>query len=99
MHLISIRNLREDAARYPDVKKQLDNWYATVKAANWQNLEEVRQIYQDAEAVGNFTVFNIKGNDYRLIVGINYENQTVYYKYLLTHSEYNKDKWKNDPYF
>ncbi|MBR8840155.1 MAG: type II toxin-antitoxin system HigB family toxin [Stigonema ocellatum SAG 48.90 = DSM 106950] len=40
-----------------------------------------------------------KRNDYRLIVGIDYENQVVYYKYFLTHAEYDKDKWKNDPYF
>jgi mRNA interferase HigB len=99
MHLISIRNLRVDTVRHPDVKKQVNDWYTTVSKANWQNLEDVRQIYRDAEAVGNFTVFNIKGNDYRLIVGIDYENQTVYYKYFLTHAEYDKDRWKNDPYF
>ena len=53
----------------------------------------------DAEALGNFTVFNIKGNAYRLIVGIDYEDSTIYYKYLLTHAEYDKNKWKNDSYF
>jgi mRNA interferase HigB len=99
MHLISIRNLRADAAQYPDAIKSINHWYATVTKSQWQNLEAVRQVYRDAEAVGNFTVFNIKGNNYRLIVGIDYENQTVYYKYFLTHSEYDKDKWKNDPYF
>ncbi|HEY9643136.1 MAG TPA: type II toxin-antitoxin system HigB family toxin [Coleofasciculaceae cyanobacterium] len=99
MHLISIRALRTDAALYPDAKKPVDDWYAIVKKAEWQTLEEVRRIYRDAEAVGNFTVFNIKGNSYRLIVGIDYKNQTVYYKYLLTHAEYDKGKWKNDPYF
>ncbi len=99
MHLISIRTLRDDAAMYPDVNKQVDSWYATVKKAEWQNLEDVRKIYRDAEAVGNLTVFNIKGNEYRLIVGIDYETQTVYYKYFLTHAEYDKNKWKNDPYF
>jgi mRNA interferase HigB len=99
MHLISIRNLRVDTAQYPDIKKQVNNWYTTVSKANWNNLEDVRQIYRDAEAVGNFTVFNVKGNDYRLIVGIDYENQAVYYKYFLTHAEYDKDRWKNDPYF
>jgi mRNA interferase HigB len=99
MHLITIRNLREDSAKYPDVKKQIDDWYANIKQAEWQNLEDVRKIYRDAEAVGNFTVFNIKGNDYRLIVGINYTKQTVYYKFFLTHAEYDKDKWKNDDYF
>ena len=99
MHLISIRNLRFDSARYLDAKRQVNDWYTTVRKANWENLEDVRQIYRDAEAVGNFTVFNIKGNDYRLIVGIDYENQTVYYKYFLTHAEYDKDRWKNDAYF
>ena len=99
MHLISIRNLRRDAAKYPDAISSINSWYATVKKLQWTNLEDVRQIYRDAEAVGNFTVFNIEGNNYRLIVGIDYENQTIYYKYFLTHSEYSKDKWKNDPYF
>ena len=66
MHLIAIRNLRTDTAQYPDVKKQIDNWYATVKKTEWQNLEDVRKISKDAEAVGNFAVFNIKDNDYRL---------------------------------
>lgn len=99
MHLISIRKLRTDTAQFPNVKQQIENWYATVKKAEWQSLEDVRRIYRDAEAVGNFTVFNIKGNDYRLIVGIDYENQVVYYKYFLTHAEYDKNNWKNDAYF
>ncbi|HLP90179.1 MAG TPA: type II toxin-antitoxin system HigB family toxin [Nostocaceae cyanobacterium] len=99
MHLISIRTLREEAAKYPDIKKQIDSWHDTIKKAEWQNLEDARKIYRDAEAVGNFTVFNIKGNNYRLIVGINYEDQVIYYKYLLTHAEYDRGKWKNDPNF
>jgi mRNA interferase HigB len=99
MHLISIRTLREEAAKYPDIRKQIEDWHKTVKKAEWQSLNDVQKVYRDAEAVGNFTVFNIKGNDYRLIVGINYQTKKVHYKYLLTHAEYNKDKWKNDYYF
>ena len=99
MHFITISKLRKDSAQYPDVKNQIDYFCATFKKAKFDNLEDVRKIYKDAEAVGNFTVFNIKGNDYRLIVGIDYESQTVYYKYFLTHAEYDKDKWKNDDYF
>ncbi len=99
MKLIAISRLRQDANRYPDVKKQVENWYKVVKNAQWNNLEEVKKIYKTAEAVGNFTVFNLKGNHYRLIVGIDYESQIIYYKYFLTHSEYDKNNWKNDPYF
>ena len=64
-----------------------------------ENLVDIQNIYANAEAVGNFTVFNIKGNNYRLIVDIIYSTQRIYIKYILTHAEYDKDKWKNDPYF
>lgn len=99
MHLIAITRLREVAAKYPDVSVQIEDWYTVVKAATWQNLNEVQKSYASTEAVGNFTVFNIKGNRYRLIVGINYVKQTIYFKYFLTHAEYDKDEWKNDPHF
>jgi mRNA interferase HigB len=99
MRLIAIKNLRNAAARYPDVKKIVETWYSIVKSADWSSLEDVRQVYRDAEAVGNFTVFNIKGNNYRLIVGINYVKQRIYFKYFLTHAEYDRNSWKNDPYY
>jgi mRNA interferase HigB len=97
MHLIAIKNLRNDAYIYPDAKKAVEAWYTVIKSSDWSSLEDIRKVYRDAEAVGNFTVFNIKGNKYRLIVGINYVKQRVYFKYFLTHAEYNRDVWKNDP--
>lgn len=99
MRFLSISRLRQETDRYPDVKKQIENWYDVVKKANWQNLEQVRENYREAEAVGKFTVFNLKGNHYRLIVDIDYQFQTIRYKYFLTHAEYDKGRWKNDPYF
>jgi mRNA interferase HigB len=97
MRLIAIKNLRNDAYIYPDAKKAVEAWYTVIKSSDWSSLEDIRKVYRDAEAVGNFTVFNIKGNKYRLIVGINYVKQRVYFKYFLTHAEYNRDVWKNDP--
>lgn len=99
MHLIAISRLRAATEQFPDVATQIEDWYAVVKVVEWQSLIEVQQTYASAEAVENFTVFNIKGNRYRLIVSINYQKQLVYFKYFLTHSEYDKDNWKNDPYF
>jgi mRNA interferase HigB len=55
---------------------------------------EIRQIYPSADIVGKYTVFNIKGNNYRLIAEINYRSQTIFVRYILTHSEYDKNKWK-----
>ncbi|MDJ0800318.1 MAG: type II toxin-antitoxin system HigB family toxin [Calothrix sp. MO_167.B12] len=77
----------------------LYDWYRVATKAEWKNLVEVQTTYPKAEAVGNFTVFNIKGNNYRLIIDIVYEAQRIYIKYVLTHAEYDRDKWKNDPYF
>lgn len=99
MHLIAISRLREAAAKFPDIATQIEDWNEIVKVVTWQNLTEVQQTYASAEAVGNFTVFNIKGNRYRLIVSMNYSRQLIYFKYFLTHAEYDKDNWKNDPYF
>lgn len=55
-------------------------------------MSEIRQAYPSADSVGNFTVFHIKGNDYRLIVSIDYVRQIVYVKYVLIHAEYDKDR-------
>jgi len=65
----------------------------------WSNISDVQAIYSTAEAVSNFTVFNIKGNKYRLIVDIVYSEATIFIKYVLTHAEYDKDKWKHDSYY
>lgn len=99
MHVISRRILREFCEAHADSCDALYDWYRVATKAEWKNLVEVQAIYPKAEAVGNFTVFNIKGNNYRLIVDIVYEAQRIYIKYVLTHAEYDKDKWKNDPYF
>lgn len=99
MRLIAIKKLREAAAIYPDISANIEDFYQVIKAANWQNLEEVKQSFSSAEAVGNFTVFKIRGNRYRLILCINYRQQIAFLKYLLTHADYDKDKWKNDSYY
>jgi len=99
MHIISYRCLREYGEKHADCCEALDNWYKIAQKANWSNLVEVQSVFPTAEAVSNFTVFNIKGNKYRLIVSIDYEKQLIYIKYIFTHAEYNKDKWKSDPYF
>jgi len=99
MHVISYKTLREYSESHADCTEALSNWYKIASKANWSNLVEVQAVFCKAEAVGNFTIFNIKGNKYRLIASIDYEGQLIYIKYVLTHAEYDEDKWKNDPYF
>lgn len=99
MRLIAIAKLREAASSYPDVSNQIEDFYRTIKTVYWQNLIDVQKTFSTAEAVGNFTVINIKGNKYRLILDINYKKQLIFFKYFLTHAEYDKDRWKNDPHY
>ncbi|MEA5506854.1 type II toxin-antitoxin system HigB family toxin [Halotia wernerae UHCC 0503] len=99
MHVISYRSLKEYTESHADCRNTIDNWYKVASKADWSNLIEVQSVFPKAEAVGNFTVFNIRGHKYRLIVSIDYEKQLIYIKYILTHAEYDKEEWKNDPHF
>jgi mRNA interferase HigB len=76
----------------------LDGWYRAAKSAQWKNLEEIRQTYAQADGipVGSkvYTVFNIGGNNFRLITEIFYEDQTVLVRHVLTQAEYGKENWK-----
>lgn len=97
MRIIAESRLKRLAENHGDCMEQVAAWVQTVRAARWHNLAEVRMTYPHADVVDSFTVFNIKGNDYRLIVGIDYRGGRVYIKYLLTHAEYDKGRWKIIP--
>ena len=94
MHVISRKKLLEAAERHGDLATPLDVWYRIAKRARWQNLAEVRRQLPAADAVGKFTVFNIKGKAYRLIAEINYRTGRVFLRHVLTHAEYSKGAWK-----
>lgn len=96
VRVISRSMLTEFAASHPDAAIPLDNWYRRARRASWRNLDETRIDYPHADPVGTCTVFNIAGNKYRLIVKINYRRQAVYTRFVLTHAEYDKEKWKHD---
>ena len=93
MHIISRKKLLEAAEEHGDLGEPLDAWYRMAKKASWRNLGEVRRLFPSADAVGGFTVFNIKGNAYRLITEINYRTARVFLRYVLTHAEYSKGDW------
>ena len=82
--------------QHPDSKSGLNSFVKLAGEVTWKNIIEVRETYSHADAVGACTVFNIKGNHYRLITKIDYRAQTIYIKRVLTHAEYDKEKWKKD---
>ena len=94
MRIISKAATAEFTAKRPIAVEPLMHWYRVAKRAAWKNITEVRLDFPHADPVGIFTVFNIGGNKYRLVTVIKYRWQVVYIREILTHEEYNREKWK-----
>jgi len=100
MRVVTWKRIRDFLSRHPRAAEPLKNWYQVARGAVWENLQDVRRVYPHADLVavasGNVvTVFNIGGNKYRLIAAIHYNRQRVYVLRILTHAEYDKDRWKD----
>jgi len=80
--------------KHPDALVPLMNWYRITRKADWNSLAEVRKDFGHADVVGRRTVFNIHGNDYRLVARVNYETKRVFVLHILTHAEYTKGEWR-----
>ena len=90
MHVITRKRLNEFAYKYPEAKSGLAHWYQN----NIDGFVELRAIFPSADKVGKLTVFNIAGNKVRLIAAIHYNRKKVYLRAILTHAEYDENKWK-----
>ena len=87
MHVLSRRHLRAAALKHSDLEAPVDTWYRIAKKADWTSLADVRKTWTAADSVGRYTVFNVKGNDYRLIAEINYKSGRIFIRHVLTHVE------------
>jgi mRNA interferase HigB len=94
MHVISRKRLKEAAEQHADLVGPLDAWFRIAKKAAWKSLGDVRKTFSSADSVGKWTVFNIKGNQYRLIAEINYTAGRIYIRHVLTHAGYDRGGWK-----
>jgi mRNA interferase HigB len=89
MRIIAKRTLREFWERHADAREPLLAWYREVEKEDWDTPAKVKEKYRSASIVGyNRVVFNIKGNNYRLVVKIHYPYRFVYVRFVGTHSEY-----------
>jgi len=89
--VISKAVLNKFGETHADVASALNDWYATVKNADWGSFADVKQTYGSVDYVtDNRYVFNIKGNRYRLVAMIFFSVRTVYIKFVGTHADYDK---------
>lgn len=94
MHVITRKRLNEFAKHYPETRGALASWYRLVKKTDFSSFSELRGLFPSADQVGKLTVFNIGGNKVRLIAAIHYNRKKLYIRAVLTHEEYDRDKWK-----
>src|SRR4051794_5700892 len=91
MRVIALKTLRLFWERHPDAQQALQAWYRDAKRATWRTPADIRTVYRNAGVVGhNRVVFNIRGNQSRLVVAINYAHRIVYIRFIGAHQDYHK---------
>jgi len=91
MRIIAHRTIVKYSKQYPDAKTALDSWYKTAKIAEWKNFQDIKSVFKSVDYAGNQRyVFNIKGNNYRLIGKILFVQQIIYIRFIGTHKEYDE---------
>ena len=91
MRVIAKKTLREFWEKHADCEQQLTAWFRETSVAQWASPNEIKAAHPSASFLqDNRVVFNIKGNNYRLIVRISYEYQMVWVRFIGTHAEYDK---------
>ena len=100
MRIIKDAFLVQTGKVHPKAAGYLETWRRIVRAADWRSLAEVRRTYPSADAVRvksgrQVLVFNVCGNDFRLVVAAHFNRQIIYALRLMAHAEYSKDTWKD----
>lgn len=91
MVILIKKTLSSFAEKHPLSAVPLNNWHSIAKAADWNKLADIRKVFNTVDYVGNDRyVFNIKGNDFRLVAMIFFDKRTLFIRFIGTHSEYDK---------
>lgn len=99
MHVVSQKALREFAKTPADAASPLRAWFKLARRGRFRNLTELKRTFASADMVPlkgrDFYVFNIGGNKYRLIAAIHFNTQRLFVRHILTHAEYDTERWKS----
>lgn len=91
MRIVTYKRIQEFSEKKPDVQTALQDWYYKTSKASWNSFSDVRKTFNSADLVGNSRIiFNIKGNQYRLVAIVIFASKKVYIRFIGTHREYDK---------
>ena len=93
MRIITKEPLLDYCNRHPDCKTAIQEWIIKVQEAQWNTFSDVRQTFGDVDMPGNqHYVFNIRGNNHRLVCVVKFFNHSILIRWIGTHKEYSKIK-------
>ena len=96
MHVISPKLLRQFWTAHPDARGPLSRWAKLAKTSRWSTFDDVKAAFgKRVDRYRQYVIFDIGGNKYRLIAVIHYNRGRVYLRHVLTHAEYDRDRWKD----
>ena len=91
MHIIALKALREFWETHPQAETPLRAWYAEASRADWKTPADIKAAHRNASFLpNNRVVFNIKGNDFRLVVAVRYTSTMMFIRFVGTHAEYDR---------
>lgn len=91
MRIIAHRTLVNFYKKHSSAKTALENWYNKATSSEWSCFADLKRDFNSVDSVGNqHYVFNIKGNNYRLVVVIKFQIKMIYIRFIGTHNEYDK---------
>src|SRR5213592_2999800 len=101
MRIISERRLREfwQATRGKERsvrERAMREWITTVRYADWSNFADIRKTFNHTDVLGSCTIFDVGGNKYRIIGKVAFRKGAIYIRFVLTHEEYDQNKWYDD---
>jgi mRNA interferase HigB len=93
MRIFVYKTLAEYSAEHPDAKNALEDWFNKTEESKWSCFADMKNTFHSADNVGNRRyVFNIKGNNYRIVAIVLFVPKYVYIRFIGTHAEYSKIK-------
>lgn len=99
--IVTFKRLRDYAAAYPEAGPSLDRWERTVREAQWRTPADLKRSFNNVDPVQvksgrTVYVFNIQRNEHRLIAAIHFNTGMVYVLRIMTHKEYDRERWKDE---
>lgn len=91
MHVISLKMLRDFWHRYPAVESVLRQWHTIVAHTDFRDFEHIKEFFNSADYVPPYVVFDVAGNNYRVVVVVHFRAKRIYVREVMTHATY--DKW------